>query len=439
MKHIPILLLSAALLAASPLSPILPNACAQPTAKEKVPEPKESEVYVFVPGAGNEYRSICNPTLINADGVLVAVAEGYYDHKAYHERNDMIVSTSADGGRTWSKPTVAAATEEGTFNNPCLIYDEEAHRIVLFFQYYPVGVHESDKNVPTGHKDKRCIRNFVCFSIRGKTWSRPQDVTKFTKNEGVTITSSSSSPGVQIKRGKYKGRLVIPLNEASSGDWTVAAAYSDDHGKTWDIGLNAAVGKGIKDASIAETDDGDLIAISRALSGNQRKIACSQDGGDSWEEIPSHPRLPSIEAPSSLVRYSFEDDDQLGNQSRLIIASPTKIYVSSQSKCPIDGVVKMSYDNGKTWKVEKKITPNGFDCPSLTPISPGIMGILYSDRNTSFTTFSIDWLTNGKDSGVGEGVKIRKHKQTKEEKAAEREEKKRKSSRRRKHRSWSKH
>ncbi len=419
MKHAPILLLSAALLAASPLSPILPNACAQSAAKETA-EPHERTVDVFVAGDGNEYKSIRIPDIINAGGVLVAMAEGRYDNTD-QGRNDLIVSTSRDGGLTWSKPTVAASSEGATFNNPCLIYDEEAKHIVLFFQRYPAGVHERDKNIPTGHEDERCIRNFVCFSKRGKKWSTPKDVTEFTKNEGVTITCSGPNPGVQIKHGEHKGRLVVPLNEGPFGNWTVAAAYSDDHGKTWNIGKKSAAGMGINEVSIAETDDGGLVVVSRAWGGNQRKIVYSQDGGESWGEITSHPQLPSPNTQNGMARYSFEDEDQLGNKSRLIFSTPTK----GRS----DGTIKMSYDNGKTWDVEKLIIPGPFAYSTLTPVSPGIMGILYELNHGNcithlrFTTFSIDWLTDGEDSGVGKGVKVRKSKKPKKSSKADKDDK----------------
>ena len=95
-------------------------------------------VDVFVAGDGNPYASIRIPDIINADGMLVAMAEGRYQDTDQGQ-NDLIVSISRNGGKTWSKPVVAAASKGATFNNPCLIYDQASKQIVLFFQRYPQG------------------------------------------------------------------------------------------------------------------------------------------------------------------------------------------------------------------------------------------------------------------------------------------------------------
>ncbi len=398
MKISHLLLCGAALLAASPTHSLIATAEAKAPCQH-ASAPHEHAVTVFQAGKGNAYKSIRIPDIVKAGNMLVAMAEGRYDNTD-QGRNDLIVSISRNGGRTWSKPHVAAASEGATFNNPCLIYDEEAQYLVLFFQRYPAGVHERDKNIPTGWKDERCIRNFVSFSRDGKNWTTPHDVTASTKNKGVTITCSGPNPGVQIKHGKYKGRLVVPLNEGPFDHWTLAAAWSDDHGKTWHIGKKSEAGKGINEVSIAETDEGGLIVISRAWPPHlsERRIAYSEDGGRTWGPITAHPELPSPNCQNGLVRYSFADDSSLGGKSRLIFSSPA-------SSNRTNGIIKMSYDNGKTWPVEKLLIPGPFAYSTLVPVKPGVMGILYEVNGNplttiNFSTFSIRWLTNGADSGT---------------------------------------
>ncbi len=387
----------AALLCLVPSAPLVATAEAK-TAHHLAKAPHERAVTVFEAGAGNAYQSIRIPDIVKAGNMLIAMAEGRYDNTD-QGRNDLIVSLSRDGGRTWSTPHVAASSEGATFNNPCLIYDEETQQVVLFFQRYPAGVHERDKNIPTGWQDERCIRNFVSFSRNGKTWTKPRDVTQHTKNAGVTITCSGPNPGVQIKHGKYKGRLVVPLNEGPFDHWTLAAAYSDDHGRTWHIGKKSETGKGINEVSIAETDGGGLVVVSRAWPPHlaERRIAYSKDGGETWGPITAQAELPSPNCQNGLVRYSFADDATLGGKSRLLFSTP-----STSNRA--DGIIKMSYDNGKTWPEQKLIIPGPFAYSTLVPVKPGVMGILYevnSDRITTikFTTFSLKWLTGGADSG----------------------------------------
>ena len=293
---------------------------------------------------------------------------------------------------------MAAASKGATFNNPCLIYDQASKQIVLFFQRYPQGIKERTPDIPTGWKDDRCIRNFVCFSRNGKKWSAPRDVTQFTKNEGVTITCSGPNPGVQITRGKHKGRIVVPLNEGPFGNWTLAAAFSDNGGKSWKIGKKSDAGRGINEVSIVETSEGGLFVVSRAWGGGLRKVAYSEDGGESWGPVNDHPELTSPNCQNGLTRYSHEDDASLGGRGRILFSSPT---TGSRT----NGIIKMSYDDGKTWPVEKRVGDGPFSYSVLCPVKPGVAGILYEVnghpiKHIRFAPFSISWLTDGEDTGM---------------------------------------
>lgn len=357
--------------------------------------PVEESVVVFEAKKGNNYASIRIPSIINAGGTLIAAAEG---RKAATDQgmNDIVICTSKDG-KKWSKMVVAAASGEDTYNNPCLIYDKATKNIVLFFQKYPKGVKERG-NVPKGCTDPKTIHNFVCFSKNGKSWSKPKDVTKDTKHDDVDITCSGPNPGCQLTRGPHKGRLIVPLNEGPFNNWTLAAAYSDDHGKTWHIGQKSATGGGVNEVSVAETEEGGLLIVSRHSSGgSNRKYAYSEDGGETWGPINTHSELPCPGCQNGLTRYSFSDDAKLGNKSRIIFTGPC---ASGRN----NGVAKMSYDDGKTWPVEKALGPGGYAYSAVCTVKPGVVGVLFErDGKINFTTFTIDWLTDGKDDGKGGG------------------------------------
>lgn len=358
--------------------------------------PYENAVPVFQAGDDNPYVSIRIPIVIKAGKMLVAMAEGRYKDTDQGE-NDLIVSISKDG-RKWSKPVVAAASKGATFNNPCMIYDAEAKQIVLMFQRYPAGVKERSKDIPTGWDDDRCIRNFVCFSKNGKKWSTPKDVTEFTKHADSTITCSGPNPGVQITRGEHKGRLVVTFNEATGfGNWVATSAYSDDHGKTWKMGQKSEAGKGINEISSVESDDGGVLVVSRAWGGGQRKVTTSADAGETWSPIISHPELPSPNCQNGMTRYSHADEKSKGNRSRILFSTPSK---SNRS----DGIIKMSYDGGKTWPVEKSVGQGPFAYSALCPIKPGLAGLIFEVngapiKTIMFAPFTLDWLTDGADDG----------------------------------------
>lgn len=360
-------------------------------------DPYGNAVDVFVAKDGNPYASIRIPDIINVGGTLVAAAEGRY-RNTDQGNNDIIVSLSKDGGKRWSEPVVAAAANGATFNNPCLIYHKASKNIILFFQCYPKGVSERGKDIQPGWKGEKTIRNYVCFSKNGKRWTKPKDVTEFTKHDDAILTCSGPNPGVLLTRGEHKGRLCVPFNEGSFGDWRLAAAYSDDGGKTWNLGKQSAAGGGVNEVSMAETEDGGLIIVSRAWGGGQRKVAYSKDGGETWGDISSHPELPSPNCQNGLVRYSFADDEKLGGRGRLLFSSPSK-------GGRVDGIVKMSYDDGQTWPVEKVIGSGPYGYSALTVVKPGVIGLLFEVNGNPlttirFTTFTMEWLTDGEDDGI---------------------------------------
>jgi sialidase-1 len=204
---------------------------------------------------------------------------------------------------------------------------------------------------------------------------------------------------VQLTRGKYKGRLVVPLNEGPFGNWTLAAAYSDNGGKTWKIGAKSDAGRGINEVSVVETETGGLFVVSRAWGGNLRKVAYSDDGGESWGPVNDHPELPSPNCQNGLTRYSYEDDAALGNKGRILFSTPT------QGRS--NGVIKMSYDDGKTWPVARHVGNGPYAYSVLCPVKPGVAGVLFEVngnpiRHIRFAPFSISWLSGGEDSGMEE-------------------------------------
>lgn len=365
--------------------------------------PYEKAVGVFVPGQDNPYAAIRIPCIVNAGGMLIAVAEGRHS-AADQANNDMIVSVSKNGGKKWSKVEVAAKADHGaTLNNPCLIYDAEKKQTMLFYQRYPAGVKEQGPNPPeVGWEDpEKTLRNFVVFTKNGKTWTKPVEVTKETRHEDCSMTCSGPNPGVQLTQGPHKGRLVVAFNEAVKfGNWHVTAAYSDDHGKTWKIGEKSESGKGINEVSSAELPGGKVLVVSRSYGGGDtRRVAVSDDGGETWGPVGANEDLPSYNCQNGLTRYSFEEEAKYGGKSRLIF--------SASSSGRINGFIKMSYDDGKTWPVQKEIGPGVFAYSALCTVKPGRVGLLFECENHTikFTSFSIKWLTDGEDTGIGKEEK----------------------------------
>lgn len=369
--------------------------------------PTDRAVTVFEAGKNNPYASIRIPALIQVGkGHLIAFAEGRYQNTD-QGKNDIIMSVSKNGGKTWGAVRTIAKANGATFNNPCPVFDAKTKTLSVFFQRYPAGVRERQPGIPTGWDDPKCIRNYVIHSKNmGSSWSKPVEVTQTTKRAtGVDIMASGPNAGLQLKRGPHKGRLLIPMNEGPFGQWVLSCVYSDDGGKTWQISKPTTNLKGhVNETSIAETDDGGVVIIARHwTSGNCRRIVWSNDGGESWGQVQDCPELFCDSTQNSLVTYSYSDQAELGNKSRIIFSGPSK-------NRRLEGQLALSYDNGKTWPIKKLLGIGGFAYSSVAPVVPGVIGILYEEneehiKKLKYVPVTLDWLTDGKDTGLAPGKK----------------------------------
>ena len=63
--------------------------------------------------------------------------------------------------------------------------------------------------------------------------------------------------------------------------------------------------------------------------------------------------------------------------------------------------MRLSYDEGRTWPFSKVIYPKSAAYCCLARLSDGRIGLLYEKddyKTLAFACFTLDWLTNNKDS-----------------------------------------
>jgi sialidase-1 len=137
----------------------------------------------------------------------------------------------------------------------------------------------------------------------------------------------------------------------------------------------------------------------------------SKDEGQSWSQPFSHPDLPDPDCQGSMIRYTRQD--QGFTKNRLLFANPVSgaIAAGTEGSDPrgrFNVTVRMSYDEGKTWPVEKMMLKGPGAYSSMAIFPDGSIGILF-ETGTAFGTFddysakevfarfTVDWLTDGKD------------------------------------------
>ncbi|HCO96303.1 MAG TPA: exo-alpha-sialidase [Phycisphaerales bacterium] len=360
---------------------------------------KTALYYIGMPGY-NRYRI---PSLIvTKQGSLLAFCEG----RTSGDTGDIdtLVRRSEDGGTTWSKSQLVWSDGSNTCGNPCPVVDRSTGRIYLL-STWNLGTDHESQIISWKSKDVR--HPYICYSDDdGKSWSKPVCISDTARLDDFRWYATGPGIGIQIKRGKYAGRLVIPANHSytetrddvfkrnNKYGYGSHVIYSDDHGSTWQI--SETITPGCNESQVVELSDGSLMMNMRSYNRKQcRAVSISKDGGQSWSEITHDPTLIEPVCQASMITYN-----QDSNKSLVLFSNP------ADKKRRIRMTIRLSYDDGsprdslrRTWPVRKILHdgPAAYSC--LTVLENGEIACFYEagEKNPYesmiFEKFTIGWLT----------------------------------------------
>lgn len=333
------------------------------------------------------YRNYRIPSVIcTKKGTLLAFAEGRANLMD-HSENDIVLKRSLDNGASWSSLVIVAEDGKNALNNPQAILRSDG-RIILMYQRYAEGFGE--KNAMPGLDGERICKTFVRHSDDdGVTWSEPEDITLQVKRPEATSVASGPGIGIELQKGKHVGRLIMPFNQGPWEKWFVYAVYSDDGGKTWqkgDITPYTKKSRGwANEVQIVELNDGRLMLNARSETGNRkRKIAYSDDGGQTWSEIKDEKQLLEPQCQGSIIRY---------DEKTLLFCNPR------HRTRRLRGTIYASLDDGQTWPHRKTIYKEGFAYSCLTVLSDGRIGVLFERdgyESVGFLTLKLEVILDPK-------------------------------------------
>ena len=183
------------------------------------------------------YHTYRIPALaVTTKGTVLAFCEGRKNSASDTGDIDLLVKRSTDHGRTWSQLHVVWDDAGNTCGNPCAVVERETGTIWLLTTWNRGDDHESQIIAQTS-KDTR--RVFVTHSTDdGLSWSDPREITAEAKRDDWTWYATGPGSGIQIRHGQQQGRLVIPCDhiEAGTKRYYSHIIYSDDQGKSWQLG-----------------------------------------------------------------------------------------------------------------------------------------------------------------------------------------------------------
>ena len=113
----------------------------------------------------------------------------------------------------------------------------------------------------------------------------------------------------------------------------------------------------------------------------RRCVAISRNGGKNWRAYEYDPVLAGRTCNSGILRYSYE------NPSRLIFCNNF-----NNSSRRVNGTIRISYDNGKTWKISKQIVPGDFGYSQLCKLSDGSVGVVFEPFHAPKQNWTLNFI-----------------------------------------------
>jgi sialidase-1 len=363
--------------------------------------------------------------IVTKRGTALAYCEARRTGKSDWDTIDIMLRRSTDGGRTWEprhkiadipgpkvKNPVAlaqklAAPDDVTYNNPVAIAARDGMVHFLF-----------------------CLEYARCFYMRsdddGLSWSRPREITStfesFRPEYDWRVLATGPGHGIELQ----SGRLVVPvwISTGTGGHAhrpsVASVIYSDDRGKTWQrgeiAGPNTEEWVIPNETVVVELADGRVMLNMRSESkAHRRLVTISPDGTTQWSRPRFDEALLEPICMASILRVSAQPTS---DRNRIVFANPHNLARADGKEEPGKGrdrknlSIKLSYDEGQTWPVNKSLEPGYSAYSDLALLPDGTILCFYergrkSDEEKKKPTsyagltmarFNLEWLTDGRDA-----------------------------------------
>ncbi|HEX6357955.1 exo-alpha-sialidase [Actinophytocola sp.] len=334
------------------LSVVVAASVTQSVAAEPAPAPAFDQQVLFKAANEQGYGCFRIPAIVKSKkGTLLAFAEGRVDNCGDTGDIDLVLKRSTDGGRTWSPLQLVNEGGGDTHGNPVPIVDRVTGRIFLFTTYN--AGRDDDKPCATP-----CPRfpHLQYSDDDGATWSTPVDMSSKVKlPEWDWWVATGPVHGIQLTRGRHAGRLVFGISGEVAGGTQAyandaALVYSDDHGRTWQVGANGRTEfppggrftQKPQEITVTELADGSVYANGRDQGGTSvgnRSYAVSRDGGKTfstpWTPIPD---LVTPTVQSAVLHLERPGPD------RVLYSAPSDTDRRRWM------MIRSSYDSGRSWE-----------------------------------------------------------------------------------------
>lgn len=348
-------------------------------------EPMTADLFQGGVGGYNTYR--IPGMVVTKRGSILAYCEARKIGRSDWGDIDVVMRRSTNGGHTFDAPRKLvdppADAPKGrdpgvTVNNPVAIADMETGAVHFLY----------------------CVQYARCYYMRsdddGATFSAPVDITgvfeSFRPKYDWTVFATGPGHGIRLR----SGRLIVPVWLAKKIEHRpscVSTLYSDDAGKTWQLGdIVATDDKETPNPSETvplELNDGSVMFNLRNESPKHRRlVSVSKDGVTGWSKPAYDETLVEPVCMASILRVP---------PGLIVWANPVGEPTKPGARSNL--TVRVSTDDAKTWAKQKVLQSGPAAYSDLAVLPDGHVLCLYEcdgekkgTRALRFAKFKLDWL-----------------------------------------------
>lgn len=241
----------------------------------------------------------------------------------------------------------------------------------------------------------------------GATWSQPIDITSQLKAPWMRFFGTSPGNGIQLRRGNFNGRILVPVyyNHEEGITFSCAAIYSDDGGETWKLGESPNDNRefegtvlqsrkmtddraSLHESALIEDESGAVHVFMRNQHPSGKVAhAVSHDGGQTWGEVEYLEQLTEIFSQPNAIEVDVN-------------GKPGLVFANASQMLPFRGcgVLRLSYGDVHEWPHNRVFQPRHYVYQCMTQLGNGDIGLLW-ERETQglfFTRIPLSWLLDSR-------------------------------------------
>lgn len=354
--------------------------------------------------------------VVTSKGTVLAYCEARKHEKSDWGHIDVVLRRSTDGGQTWS-PMKKLVELEGKFTRNPAAAAQGLGRDGEITVNNPIAIADPRSGVVHFLYNVEYNRLFYMRSEDdGLTFSKPVELTAAVDKLKPSYDWQSFAVGPGHGLRLSSGRLIaaVWLSTGKGGHAhrpsVVTTIYSDDDGKTWQLGdIIANETKPLINPSesvLVELAGGRVMINIRSESlEHRRAVAISPNGATQWTEPKFDEALLEPICMANIIRWTSAKD----GKSRIVFSNPHNLERANakpgQGRDRKNLSLKLSTDDGATWPINKTLEagPSGYS--DLAIAADGSLLCFYersivneaTKKRTSYLTVarvSREWLNN---------------------------------------------